>query len=87
MAAMSGPRGLRVEHLDDHVLGLGVATPRLSWQLPLGTRRQAAYELEIDGHQQGRVDAPDHLYVPWPTTPVGSATPCAMAGADLDGSG
>ena len=33
---MSHPTDLRVEHLDDAVLGLGERRPRLSWRLPAG---------------------------------------------------
>ena len=70
---MNAPRELRVEHFGDAVLGLGVRAPRLSWWLPDGTTRQLAYELEINGRSQGRVDTDQNVLVPWPADPVASA--------------
>ncbi|MFN8025796.1 MAG: family 78 glycoside hydrolase catalytic domain [Acidimicrobiia bacterium] len=74
LTTTTAPHHLRVEHLDAHVLGLGVRAPRLSWQLPAGAREQVAYEVEVDGTAQGRVEGPGHLLVAWPGDPVASAT-------------
>lgn len=68
------PTGLRAEHLDDAVLGLGTGSPRLSWWLPEGAGRQHAYEVEVDGRRSGRVESPRSVLVPWPTAAVTSAT-------------
>src|SRR5262245_28910384 len=70
---MNAPEALRVEHLGDRVLGLGVRAPRLSWRLPTHARRQLAYELEIDDRSSGRIDSAEHVLVAWPTDPLGSA--------------
>lgn len=64
---------LRVEHVLDP-LGIGTATPRLSWRLAAGT--QIAYEAEaVDsagGAELVRVDSGDVLFRPWPFTPLSS---------------
>jgi alpha-L-rhamnosidase len=65
---------LRIEHLGDAVLGLGVPAPRLSWQLPLGAAGQVAYRVLADGWDSGRVEGADHVLVPWGGPPVGSRT-------------
>jgi alpha-L-rhamnosidase len=66
-----GPTHLRVEHLVAP-LGTTVRTPRLSWRLPLGTRAQTAYEVEVDGVATGRVDSDASVLVPWPSRPLGT---------------
>ena len=60
-------------------LGIGEATPRLSWvtRTDLPGWRQAAYELEIepeDGEawSSGRVDSADSVLVPWGAPPLTS---------------
>lgn len=67
------PSGLRVEHLDDAVLGLGARAPRLSWWLPGGTSAQHAYAIEIDGVALPRVESDRSVLVPWPGAPLVSA--------------
>jgi len=75
------PAPVTFEHLT-HGLGIGVATPRLSWKLPPGTGAQQAYEVEL--HQggrlrrTGRVDSPDHVLVPWPGVPLTSRERAAV---------
>ncbi|MFF0023988.1 family 78 glycoside hydrolase catalytic domain [Streptomyces sp. NPDC005496] len=63
------------EHLPDG-LGIGTATPRLSWTLAAGSGSQKAYEVQLDrggrSHRTGRVDRPDQLLVPWPGEPLAS---------------
>ncbi|MGY0071323.1 family 78 glycoside hydrolase catalytic domain [Streptomyces sp. QTS137] len=63
------------EHLPDG-LGIGVASPRLTWTLPPGAGRQTAYELELDRsggvHRTGRVDSADQVLVAWPGEPLTS---------------
>ncbi|WP_436790836.1 family 78 glycoside hydrolase catalytic domain [Yinghuangia sp. YIM S10712] len=66
--------GLRVEHLTDSVLGLGVAKPRLSWRLPPGALSQTAYAIAIDGRDMPPVESSECVLVPWPGNPVGSRT-------------
>jgi alpha-L-rhamnosidase len=63
---VSRPSKLRVEHLGDGILGVGVAFPRLSWQLPDDAVEQKAYVVEIDGEACGRVDSDCCVLVPWP---------------------
>ncbi|MGW7265082.1 family 78 glycoside hydrolase catalytic domain [Streptomyces sp. NPDC054842] len=63
------------EHLPDG-LGIGTATPRLSWTLAPGSGSQKAYELRVDRgghpHRTGRVEGPDQVLVPWPGEPLAS---------------
>jgi alpha-L-rhamnosidase len=65
---------LRAEYTRDGALGIGVASPRLSW-ITETTRAgwmQAAYELEIDGDAFGRVDSDQSVFVAWPGAPLRS---------------
>jgi alpha-L-rhamnosidase len=59
------PSRLRAEHLDDPI-GIDVRRPRLSWWLPDGVSGQAAYQLRVDGVDQGQVESDKHVLVPWP---------------------
>ncbi|MEV5504779.1 hypothetical protein AB0M50_56190, partial [Nonomuraea fuscirosea] len=62
------------EHHDD-LLGIGEASPRLSWTVTtdLPGWQQAAYEIELsDGTATGRVESRDSVLVPWPGTPLRS---------------
>jgi alpha-L-rhamnosidase len=68
----NAPSGLRIEHLGSEVLGLGVNAPRLSWNLPGGTIRQEAYQIEINGELSQRVADDRSVLVPWPSQPLGS---------------
>ncbi|MGW7149701.1 family 78 glycoside hydrolase catalytic domain [Streptomyces sp. NPDC054855] len=69
----SPPSPVSFEHLPDG-LGIGTATPRLSWTLPPGSGRQIAYELELDREgvpsRTGRVDSDQQILVPWPVAPL-----------------
>ncbi|OLF07047.1 alpha-L-rhamnosidase [Actinophytocola xinjiangensis] len=74
---MATPTRPRVEHWTsgERVLGIGVASPRLSWTVPdAGTGfRQVAYEVEVagpGGRQVHLVRSADQVLVPWPTTPL-----------------
>lgn len=64
---------LRFEHLD-RPLGMGTATPRLSWQISTDDPAwaQTAYELELDGERTARVASADQVLVPWPFAPLAS---------------
>ena len=53
-------------------MGISESTPRLSWQLPLGSSRQRAYRVEIDGRLAPRVESADSVLVPWPGDPLES---------------
>jgi alpha-L-rhamnosidase len=70
---VSAASHLRVEHLGDAVLGLGARAPRLSWRLPDGSSGQGAYQLEIAGRILDIVESEQHVLVPWPIEPLGSA--------------
>ncbi|TXS38490.1 alpha-L-rhamnosidase [Streptomyces sp. OR43] len=69
------PSAVSFEHLSDG-LGIGVASPRLTWTLPRGSGFQTAYELELDRHgtrwRTGRVDGADQVLVRWPGRPLTS---------------
>lgn len=75
------PSPVSVEHLPDG-LGVGVATPRLTWTLPPGAGRQRAYELEVDRsgtvRRTGRVDDEGQVLVPWPGEPLASRERAAV---------
>ena len=66
--------GLRAEYAPNPAIGIGAASPRLSWHTVTSAAgwAQAAYEVEVAGTSCGRVDAPDSVFVPWPTTPLRS---------------
>ncbi|WP_039787205.1 glycoside hydrolase family 78 protein [Actinoalloteichus spitiensis] len=69
----------RAEHHDEP-LGIGDASPRLSWRLHSDEPgwRQAAYEIEVTDPATatttttGRLDSPDSVLVPWPGEPLRS---------------
>ncbi len=63
-AALATPWGLTCEYRENPV-GLDCATPRLSWKLPERVVAQRAYELELDGRPQGRVESDGTLNRPW----------------------
>jgi len=63
---------VRFEHRDS-ALGVGVARPRLSWQVVTSDPdwSQTAYELERDGVVV-RVESAEQVLVPWPFEPLSS---------------
>lgn len=63
---------VRFEHLDSP-MGIGAASPRLSWQVVTDDPAwsQTAYELELDGLRV-RVASSDQVLVPWPFPPLKS---------------
>ncbi|MFG2960964.1 family 78 glycoside hydrolase catalytic domain [Streptomyces sp. NPDC048291] len=63
---MPRPTRLRVEHLDDSVLGTDVLRPRLSWWLPVGSSRQTAYRIRTADWDSGRLEGGDTVLVPFP---------------------
>ncbi|MEU2349181.1 glycoside hydrolase family 78 protein [Modestobacter sp. NPDC049651] len=66
-------RPVTVEHHREP-LGIGEATPRLSWvtATELPDWRQAAYELEVGTWSSGRVDSAESVLVPWGAPPLTS---------------
>jgi alpha-L-rhamnosidase len=64
--------GLRAEHLS-RPLGIGVATPRLSWRTQTARPGwyQQAYEVRSGG-EVVRVESDDSVLVPWPFAPLRS---------------
>jgi alpha-L-rhamnosidase len=70
---------VRFEHRDS-ALGLGTASPRLSWQVSTDDPgwAQTAYELERDGSAAVRVDSADQVLVPWPFDPLTSRARTTM---------
>jgi alpha-L-rhamnosidase len=71
---MAQPTRLRVEHLGPDVLGLGIARPRLSWWLPAGVVRQAAYEVALDDGRTAAIESDHHVLRPWPFESLPSRT-------------
>lgn len=62
--ARLAPTDLMTEFRENPI-GLDTPSPRLSWRLPEGTVRQSAYELEIDGVPQGRVESSESQNIVW----------------------
>ena len=71
-ASAAAPTGLTTEYRENPD-GIDTPAPRLSWRLPDGTARQTAYELEIDGKPQGRVESGESLNVGWPGGPLATS--------------
>ena len=76
MSNLAAPTSLRFEHRAAPVLGLGTATPRLSWQVAAADAdyAQTAYEVEITTGtaQVYTVQSPEQVLVPWPGDPLTS---------------
>jgi alpha-L-rhamnosidase len=80
MSRSAAPTHLRFDHHTETgpILGVGTATPRLSWQIPTADPgwAQTAYELEIvRGDAAPRthvVEAADQVLVAWPDDPLSS---------------
>jgi len=80
MPVPSAPTALRFEHqaAGAPALGLGVAAPRLSWQLREAPEsyEQGAYEVEVRRRggeaEVARVSSDEQVLVPWPVAPLGS---------------
>jgi alpha-L-rhamnosidase len=80
MSQVAAPTAVRFEHRTDDqpVLGIGTATPRLSWIVPEAdpSFAQEAYEVEVT--RPGRaaevvqVAGADQVLVPWPAAPLTS---------------
>ncbi|MFD7961243.1 family 78 glycoside hydrolase catalytic domain [Streptomyces zaomyceticus] len=72
---------MRFEHLPDG-LGIGIGTPRLSWNPAAEAGNQLAYEVEVErrGHayRTGRITDADHLLVAWPDAPLASREPAVV---------
>lgn len=80
MAHIDGP--LRIEHLREP-LGVGTATPRLSWRTAAADDwRQAAYEIELrrgtDEPLAALVRSVDQVLVPWPFPALASRDRVAL---------
>jgi alpha-L-rhamnosidase len=86
MSRSAAPTHLRFDHHTDAgpILGVGTATPRLSWQIPTADPdwAQTAYELEIvRGDAAPRthvVEAADQVLVAWPDDPLESREQAAV---------
>jgi alpha-L-rhamnosidase len=79
MAQAAPPCSVRFEHHTDTgpVLGLGTATPRLSWVVPDAEPgyEQTAYEVEVDRDAERTiywVEGAEQVLVPWPARPFRS---------------
>ena len=79
MSDVAAPTAVRFEHrTDEPVLGLGTATPRLSWIVPDADVAfvQEAYEIELTraggAPEVIQVTSRDQVLVPWPAAPLTS---------------
>ena len=80
MGHVAAPTDLRFEHRTDGgpVLGIGTATPRLSWIIPAADAGfvQDAYEVELvrgsGASEVVRVASGEQVLVPWPADPLTS---------------
>jgi alpha-L-rhamnosidase len=79
MSDVAAPTAVRFEHrTDEPVLGLGMATPRLSWIVPDADVAfvQEAYEIELTraggAPEVIQVTSRDQVLVPWPAAPLTS---------------
>ncbi|MET7283939.1 family 78 glycoside hydrolase catalytic domain [Kribbella sp. NPDC005582] len=76
MPNLAAPSRVRFEHRTDTPLGIGTASPRLSWQTTTAPDdyAQTAYEVEITGttKQSYVVESADQVLVPWPGEPLAS---------------
>jgi alpha-L-rhamnosidase len=68
---------VRFEHHYDEAIGIGVASPRISWQTTAEPGFvQAGYELEFDRadgtHSTGRIDSAEQVLVAWPVSRLAS---------------
>ncbi|WP_328323532.1 glycoside hydrolase family 78 protein [Kribbella sp. NBC_00382] len=70
----AAPVSIRFEHRTGSALGLGTASPRLSWQVPAAADgyHQAAYEIELAPGEVYTVQSAEQVLVPWPGTPLTS---------------
>ncbi|HEX5731167.1 MAG TPA: alpha-L-rhamnosidase, partial [Microbacterium sp.] len=71
------PVAVRFEYGDGDVLGVGIASPRLSWHMPMAAAgfMQVSYEIEIDRSgavETFAVESADQALVPWPSRPLTS---------------
>ena len=80
MDGVAAPTAVRFEHRtdEDHVLGIGTATPRLSWIVPEADAAfvEEAYEVEViregSAPQVVHVTSREQVLVPWPAAPLTS---------------
>ena len=80
MGHVAAPTAVRFEHRTDEgpVLGIGTATPRLSWIVPAADAAfvQEAYEVELTcvgkAPEVVRVTSGEQVLVPWPAAPLTS---------------
>jgi alpha-L-rhamnosidase len=80
MSHVAAPTAVRFEHRtdEDPVLGIGAATPRLSWIVPEADAAfvQEAYEVELTRSagtpEVVQVTSGEQVLVPWPTAPLTS---------------
>jgi alpha-L-rhamnosidase len=83
MSRLAAPVHLRFEHRTDAgpVLGIGTATPRLSWQIQQAESgyRQTGYDVEItrgDGSPEVHsADSAEQVLVPWPGAQLAARQP------------
>ncbi|MDP9795031.1 alpha-L-rhamnosidase [Catenuloplanes nepalensis] len=84
------PSAVRFEHHAGPVLGIGTATPRLSWQLPKDQERQRGYEVRVTVGGRTETFARDddgHVLVPWPGAPLRSRERAEVAVRVRDAAG
>ena len=77
---IAAPVNMKVEHFDGDVLGIGTATPRLSWQYTQALPTDAKIELRIcrrkprhgTGEDHAIISVADNVLLPWQFAPLDS---------------
>ena len=78
MSAIAAPTALRFEHhpADHPVIGIGAASPRLSWQVATAPPDHVQHAYEVEVTRPGRppqivpVDTTEQVLVAWPADPL-----------------
>jgi alpha-L-rhamnosidase len=74
MPELSAPVEVRFDHHrpGTPALGIGTATPRISWQIPTAPDdyTQTSYEIEINGTARFTATSAEQILVPWPGAPL-----------------
>ncbi|MFI5707437.1 family 78 glycoside hydrolase catalytic domain [Kribbella sp. NPDC051620] len=91
----AAPVSVRFEHRigTGPVLGLGTASPRLSWQVPSAADdyHQVAYEIELavagSSPEVHTIESAEQVLVPWPGTPLSSRQRASVRVRVSDGVG
>jgi alpha-L-rhamnosidase len=72
MPDLAAPIDIRFDHHRPGTLGIGSATPRISWRIPAAAAdyQQTAYEIEINGEARFAAESAEQILVAWPGAPL-----------------